>query len=407
MKTLVLVVDIDDDLGAKAKVKGPLIGEKKLIEAAKKLGLSDPEDADTNAIFKAVKLYKEMKAKGRNVEVALLTGSKKLGMHATQRVAQQLDVVVKKVGADSAVLVSDGIADEVVLPLIESRLKLSGVDIVYVKQAKELEKTYFLILEKLKDPYYAKIIFGVPAVILILLSLMDLFNIPWQFLGFMVGLYLIIKGFGFEDTLYSFISSSIEVHESIRTLVFVVLILFFATALGISYMQYLEVVEAGESNVIGYLSALDVLVNFFTLFIVGAFILRIFYNYTSHNTFRMLSSLNTFVSTLAIIVVVKVTLRWIINAEPPYFGFGDVIKITLAVIFVSYMFYRYIDGLMRTTLSNSDLKGFEVYNRYGDFLGIVEKTSQEDLLLKTKKKKKEKLSLKRVVDVFPNRVVVR
>src|SRR3989442_104102 len=46
MKTLVLCVDRDDDVGTKTPVKGPLIGRDENLVAATKLGLADPEDPE-------------------------------------------------------------------------------------------------------------------------------------------------------------------------------------------------------------------------------------------------------------------------------------------------------------------------------------------------------------------------
>ncbi|MCP8318953.1 MAG: DUF373 family protein, partial [Candidatus Methylarchaceae archaeon HK01B] len=63
-KLLVLSVDRDDDIGVKAKVKTPVIGRDACIEAATKLSIADPEEADANAIFAAVKQYNELVSKG-------------------------------------------------------------------------------------------------------------------------------------------------------------------------------------------------------------------------------------------------------------------------------------------------------------------------------------------------------
>ena len=57
MKTIVIALDRDDDMGRKTGIKSPIIGRENNIEAAVKLGLADPEDSDTNAIFEAVRSY--------------------------------------------------------------------------------------------------------------------------------------------------------------------------------------------------------------------------------------------------------------------------------------------------------------------------------------------------------------
>ncbi|MEC8913665.1 MAG: DUF373 family protein, partial [Candidatus Thermoplasmatota archaeon] len=51
VRTLVLTVDRDNDLGVKAGIRGPVIGRKPTLTAALRLGIADPEESDTNAIL--------------------------------------------------------------------------------------------------------------------------------------------------------------------------------------------------------------------------------------------------------------------------------------------------------------------------------------------------------------------
>ena len=67
MKTLILNVDRDDDLGRKAKVKSPIIGVKDNIDAANKLGQADPEDSDVNSIFSAISAYNSFISKKKRM----------------------------------------------------------------------------------------------------------------------------------------------------------------------------------------------------------------------------------------------------------------------------------------------------------------------------------------------------
>ena len=75
-KYLVIVVDMDDDIGRKANIKTPILGREDCINAAIKLGLSDPGDTDTNSILGGIKLYDELKKDGCDVEVAIVSGHK-------------------------------------------------------------------------------------------------------------------------------------------------------------------------------------------------------------------------------------------------------------------------------------------------------------------------------------------
>ncbi|MGB9631191.1 MAG: DUF373 family protein, partial [Candidatus Methanodesulfokora sp.] len=74
-KVLVLCIDRDDDVGVKTGIKGPIIGREKNVEAASKLAMADPSEADANAIFGAIKVYDEMQKElsEDNVMIATVT----------------------------------------------------------------------------------------------------------------------------------------------------------------------------------------------------------------------------------------------------------------------------------------------------------------------------------------------
>ena len=150
-KTLILVVDRDDDFGVKAGVQTPAIGLDAVLYAAIALGAADPEDSDVNAAYAAVKIYNEMKAEKRNVEVALICGDTKLGHRSDIKIGDELEAVIEKVSPERAVLVSDGAEDEHVYPIITSRIKVDSVKKVYVKQAPGIESAFYVITRILRD----------------------------------------------------------------------------------------------------------------------------------------------------------------------------------------------------------------------------------------------------------------
>ena len=85
-KLLVICVDRDDDVGRKTGIPTPVVGRDSCINAAQRLALEDPEDADSNAIFFAVKTYEDLVSKGYNVEVAVVTGVEKRGVQADEKI---------------------------------------------------------------------------------------------------------------------------------------------------------------------------------------------------------------------------------------------------------------------------------------------------------------------------------
>ncbi len=199
-RVLILNVDRDNDIGIKADVSGPIIGRDKVIEAGVKLGLKDPEDSDFNAIFEAVKVYDELKKKYKS-EVAVITGDKNVGIQSDKKIADQLKSVLKKFPADFAILVTDGSEDEHIIPIIQNMVPILSVKKVVVKQAEELESSYYkikdFIHESLENPRMARLVFGLPSLVLITYALFGIDG--WRAIVGIAGIYLFIKGFKLDD----------------------------------------------------------------------------------------------------------------------------------------------------------------------------------------------------------------
>lgn len=207
-RLLVLCVDRDDDLGRKAEIRGPIVGEKDNVKAASKLALADPTDSDVNAVFAAVKKYKELKEKGKTVEVATLTGFIGLGFEADARILEQLDSVLEGFPATGIVFISDGAEDASTIPVIQSRLPVISNEIVIIKQAKGLEQTYYTVKEALKDPTFAKMIFGIPGLIILLAVILGPISI--RIMLFVLGFYLILRGLGWDSRVTRYLRSFVK-----------------------------------------------------------------------------------------------------------------------------------------------------------------------------------------------------
>jgi putative membrane protein len=151
-KTLVLVVDRDDDFGAKGGVETPLIGIDNAAVAAIDLGIVDPEDSDVNALLAAINIYKELHDDGKDVEIALICGDKKVGHKSDSALVDELEIVIDQVRPDRAILVGDGAEDEYVYPIISSRVQIDSVKRVFVKQAPGVEGTLYILSKMLSDP---------------------------------------------------------------------------------------------------------------------------------------------------------------------------------------------------------------------------------------------------------------
>ncbi|MGI0068523.1 MAG: DUF373 family protein, partial [Thermoplasmata archaeon] len=140
---LIVCIDRDDDLGRKTGIPGPVVGREAVLAAAERLGVADPGDTDTNAMFGAVQLYDELTRAHEAVEVVVLTGATKVGHISDRKVAEQFDRVLKEHPATSAYLVSDGAEDEFLIPVLASRVKIDGVQRIHVRQSPSIESTYY------------------------------------------------------------------------------------------------------------------------------------------------------------------------------------------------------------------------------------------------------------------------
>ncbi|MCX6798685.1 MAG: DUF373 family protein [Candidatus Diapherotrites archaeon] len=194
---LVICVDRDNDLGRKTGIKGPVVGREANFEAAGALALADPSEADANCMFAAVKKFDELAKTMKSVEIATLTGYGKGGFASDRAINQQLDLVLEKVKPSGFVLVTNGAEDDQIIPILQGRGRIVSKETVIVKQAQEIESAFFTIKETIKDPYVARILFGIPGILLLLFFLFG--DTSFQIVAFLLGIYLLLKGFGIEE----------------------------------------------------------------------------------------------------------------------------------------------------------------------------------------------------------------
>ena len=171
MPKLVIVVDRDDDLGQKAGIRGPVLGREDVVRAAVALGTRDPEDSDVNSFLAAVSVADELRSMGEEAEVAILTGHPDVGVKSDLEISRQLEEVLSRTGAREVIFVSDGAEDEFVLPIIQSRARVVHVRRVVVRQAQELESTYYTIKKALEDVNFLRRVLTPLAIIFLAYSL--------------------------------------------------------------------------------------------------------------------------------------------------------------------------------------------------------------------------------------------
>jgi putative membrane protein len=217
MKTLVLCVDRDNDIGVKTGIRGPLVGRDDCLAAAMKLGLADPEDADLNALLTAISMYDELQKSGQPAEVAAIVGDVRVGPVSDRILTQQLDEVLDEIKPERAYLVSDGAEDESIYPMIASRIRVDHTRRVFVRQNPALESTWFMLAKAWKDPKIARK-FVVPlGLSLILFSALWFVNpaaaVPA--IAFLLGLYILWSAFSFRPR--EALAKAADYYERVRS----------------------------------------------------------------------------------------------------------------------------------------------------------------------------------------------
>jgi len=171
-KLLVICVDRDDDIGKKAGVVTPVVGRNSCIEAAQRLALEDPEDADSNSIFAAIKTYEDLISKGYQAEVIVVAGNENRGIQADEKIVLQIKTVMERYAANGAIIVSDGEDDESVIPIIQNVLPIVSVRRVVMRVSRSVEYSYAVFGRYLKaiayDSKYSKFFLGVPGILLLI-----------------------------------------------------------------------------------------------------------------------------------------------------------------------------------------------------------------------------------------------
>jgi putative membrane protein len=210
-KILILCVDRDNDLGVNTGIKTPVIGRESNLSAATNFAIVSPEDSDVNTMFSAIKLYDRLvRILGKeNCEIACITGLPEEGIEADIKISKELDEVLRVFKADGVILVSDGVSDESVVPIITSKVPIISVSRVIVQQSQSVEEIYTIITRYIKrlteDPSTRRILLGVPSIIIILYSIfyvMGFVNYFWVIAEFIVGIIGLIKAFQIDKALY-------------------------------------------------------------------------------------------------------------------------------------------------------------------------------------------------------------
>jgi len=212
-KLLVLAVDRDGDLESKTRVQSPVYGKGDVIAAATELAISDPEEADANSIFAAVREYQKLQAKGVDAEVAVVCGVSESGLDADRKIRREVEKLLTRDKFTGIVLVSDGADDEQVLPVLQSMKPIVSVVRIAVKYSRTVEETYMVLGRYLRmlvfDQRYSKWVIGVPGIILLFAGVLVLFGRAFEAgiaILLIVGTTFLVRGFGIDRSVATMLS---------------------------------------------------------------------------------------------------------------------------------------------------------------------------------------------------------
>lgn len=368
-RILVLAVDIDNDLYRKTNIGGPLIGRVQNLNGATQLALADPEDTDSNAMFQAVKVYDELKEEGYSVGIATITGSEREGYDADREIARQLELVLEQNKADGCVLVTDGASDNRVIPVIQSRIKINSVKYVTVKQAETLENTYFTILEKLKEPHYARIVFGIPAVIILGFALSYIVGIGWEPAAIVLGIYLLLVGFGLIESLVSSFRGFGFSIDRMSFAFYLGSVIFLIAGLLIGFSNYSSQLAVNSNQTLAATYGIEGFLLLLPITLILYLLGRIIDVRSTRYLFRGFKYGTYIGSSIILWALLYSFVAWIIGQ----IYFGQFVNYTIIAIAIGICVSLVAGALRVRVLRLKRLKGRLVVNELGALIGKVDK----------------------------------
>ena len=251
MRTLVVCIDRTGDIPRKTGLSTPIWGWEAIQSLVVEMGIADPEDSTVNTMLEALSVTRSLHDENEEAVVAVVSGDTESVVSADQAIARQLDGLIDEHEPDSAIVVIDSTEDERLLPIIESRIQVDSVDRVVVRQARDLESTYYLLKQFLADEELRQtVLVPIGIVLLVFPAILRLSNLAVAVgsITAVIGVFLLYKGIGVDERLGSLSGQAKDAlysgRVSIVTYVVAVglaLVGIFAGVLGISELGLDEV----------------------------------------------------------------------------------------------------------------------------------------------------------------------
>ncbi|NHN57793.1 MULTISPECIES: DUF373 family protein [Halorussus] len=202
MSTLVVCVDRNDDIGTKTGLETPVAGWEAVRSLVTDVGLADPEDSSVNCLLESLRVARDLRDGDEEVTVAVISGAAETMVGRDRAVAEQMDDLIAETAPDSAVVVIDSAQDERLVPIIESRVQVDAVDRVVVRQARDIESTYYLLKQFLADEELRQTILVPIGVALLAFPVLLMVAGPATAVAAItavIGLFVLYKGLGVDE----------------------------------------------------------------------------------------------------------------------------------------------------------------------------------------------------------------
>ena len=202
MTTLVVCLDRNDDVGRKTGLRTPIVGWEAVRALVTDVGLADPEDSGVNSLLETLRVAQTLRDDDEDPVVAVVSGDRDSMVSADRAVAHQLDGLIAEHNPDSAVVVIDSAEDERLVPIVESRVQVDSVDRVVVRQARDIESTYYLLKQFLADEELRQTVLVPVGLTLLVFPMLATLVGPAEgaaAITTVIGLFLLYKGFSIDE----------------------------------------------------------------------------------------------------------------------------------------------------------------------------------------------------------------
>jgi len=200
--TLVCCLDRDSTVTTATGLTPPVVGWEAVRSLVTDVGLDDPEATTVNCLLEALRVTRDLNDSGTDAMVAVVSASPAGTTAPDRAVADQIDELAAEYDLTATVVVTGTTDDERLLPVIESRLQVDGVDRVVVRQARDIESTYYLLKQFLADEELRTTVLVPLGISLLLVPALLLWFSPavaLAGLAALLGTAVLYKGLGIDE----------------------------------------------------------------------------------------------------------------------------------------------------------------------------------------------------------------